>query len=64
MMRNSEDLCQTSIGTPYFISPEICSKIPYDHKSDIWSLGCILFEILSLRHAFDAKSIVIYLNTI
>jgi len=56
-LMNSEDLCKTSIGTPYYISPEVCQRIPYDFKSDIWSLGCILYEMMALRHAFDAKSI-------
>ncbi|CAD8154014.1 unnamed protein product [Paramecium pentaurelia] len=53
---NSEDLCQTAIGTPYYISPEVCQRIPYDFKSDIWSLGCMLYEMMALKHAFDAKT--------
>lgn len=52
----NENICQTSIGTPYYISPEICQHKPYGNKSDIWGLGCILFELLTLRHPFDAKS--------
>ncbi|CAK79715.1 unnamed protein product (macronuclear) [Paramecium tetraurelia] len=53
---NSEDLCQTAIGTPYYISPEVCQRIPYDYKSDIWSLGCMLYEMMALKHAFEAKT--------
>ncbi|KAM3146684.1 hypothetical protein pb186bvf_001214 [Paramecium bursaria] len=55
-MLQTNGLCKTSIGTPYFISPEVCQKIPYDTQSDIWSLGCILYEMMALRHAFDAKT--------
>ncbi|CAD8174012.1 unnamed protein product [Paramecium pentaurelia] len=53
---NTEDLCQTAIGTPYYISPEVCQRIPYDYKSDIWSLGCMLYEMMALKHAFEAKT--------
>ena len=36
-------------------SPEIVESKPYSYKSDLWSLGCILFEMMSLKHAFDAN---------
>lgn len=36
-------LAETVVGTPYFLSPEICEEKPYADKSDIWSLGCILY---------------------
>lgn len=35
-------------------SPEVMSSQPYDFKSDMWSLGCCLYEMMSLKHAFDA----------
>ncbi|BDA43989.1 probable serine/threonine-protein kinase Nek1 at N-terminal half [Coccomyxa sp. Obi] len=50
-------LAKTAIGTPYYISPEICLNRPYNAKADIWSLGCVLYEMLTLRHAFEAPSI-------
>jgi serine/threonine protein kinase len=43
------------IGTPYYMSPEILESKPYDFKSDLWALGCVLYEITSLKHAFDAN---------
>ncbi|KAK8891407.1 hypothetical protein M9Y10_028616 [Tritrichomonas musculus] len=50
------DLAKTIIGTPYYLSPEIWEGSPYDSKSDIWSLGCILFEMCSLHKPFEAQN--------
>ncbi len=47
---------KTFIGTPYYLSPEICQDIPYNYKSDVWALGCILYELCTYRHPFEAKS--------
>jgi NIMA (never in mitosis gene a)-related kinase len=47
---------QTQVGTPFYISPEIWRKLPYNSKSDVWSLGCVLYEMLTLRHPFTANS--------
>lgn len=47
----------TRIGTPYYLSPEICLNKPYNSKSDMWSLGVVLYELLTLRHPFNASSI-------
>lgn len=49
------EMAQTVIGTPYYMSPEIMRSKPYDFKSDIWALGCILYEMATLKHAFDAQ---------
>ncbi|XP_061876447.1 serine/threonine-protein kinase Nek3 isoform X3 [Colius striatus] len=40
----------TYVGTPYYVPPEIWESMPYNNKSDIWSLGCILYELCTLRH--------------
>lgn len=45
-------MIQTQIGTPFYASPEIWRQQPYNHKSDIWSLGCILYEMCSLSTPF------------
>ena len=47
----------TIIGTPYYMSPEIFNNQTYNEKSDMWSFGCCLYELLTLRHAFHAKDI-------
>ncbi|KAK9720275.1 Serine/threonine-protein kinase Nek5 [Basidiobolus ranarum] len=48
---------RTMIGTPYYMSPEVYQNKPYDQKTDVWALGCVLYELCSLRHPFVAKDI-------
>lgn len=50
------NFAKTIIGTPYYLSPEICEEKPYNEKSDVWALGCILYELCTFNHPFDAKS--------
>lgn len=45
-------LCNTQTGTPYYASPEVWKDLPYNEKSDIWSLGCILYEMICLKPPF------------
>lgn len=56
VLQHTYDVAKTAIGTPYYLSPEICQEKSYNHKSDVWSIGCILYEMLSLNHAFDGAS--------
>ena len=42
------------VGTPCYISPELCEGKPYNQKSDIWALGCVLYELASLKRAYEA----------
>lgn len=46
----------TRIGTPYYLSPEICMNKPYNTSSDMWSVGVVLYELMALQHPFDAPS--------
>ena len=46
----------TQTGTPYFASPEIWNDQPYDYKCDIWSVGCIIYEMASLTVPFRGTS--------
>lgn len=48
-------LCMTQTGTPYYASPEVWRDMPYDAKSDMWSLGCVLYELVALRPPFRAE---------
>ena len=43
-------------NTPYYLSPELCEEKPYDHKSDIWSLGWVLYELWTLKHPFTGAN--------
>ena len=49
-------LGHTQTGTPYYASPEVWNNEPYDAKSDIWSLACITYEMLTLNPPFRAES--------
>ena len=49
-------LAKTRTGTPYYFSPEIWKDLPYDYKSDIWSMGCIIYELCMLRPPFRGTS--------
>ncbi|XP_066288033.1 serine/threonine-protein kinase Nek1-like isoform X2 [Branchiostoma lanceolatum] len=54
VLNNTMELARTCIGTPYYLSPEMCENRPYNNKSDIWALGCVLYEMCTLKHAFEA----------
>ncbi|KAA6383661.1 MAG: putative serine/threonine-protein kinase Nek1, partial [Streblomastix strix] len=49
------EMSKTSIGNPYYLSPEICKENKYSFKSDIWALGCVLYDLVALKRAFEAK---------
>jgi len=49
-------LLYTQTGTPYYASPEVWKDLPYDTKSDIWSLGCVVYEAVCLKPPFRAQS--------
>ncbi|AWP03084.1 putative serine/threonine-protein kinase Nek4 [Scophthalmus maximus] len=55
VLDNQNDMASTLIGTPYYMSPELFSNKPYNHKSDVWALGCCVYEMSTLKHAFNAK---------
>ena len=49
-------LLMTQTGTPYYASPEVWKDQPYDNKSDIWSLGCVIYEMTTLNPPFRAQN--------
>ena len=53
---NKMIITYTQTGTPYFASPEIWNDMPYDYKCDIWSVGCIIYEMASLHVPFRGVS--------
>ncbi|XP_051483175.1 serine/threonine-protein kinase Nek4 isoform X2 [Apus apus] len=55
VLENQYDMASTLIGTPYYMSPELFSNKPYNYKSDVWALGCCVYEMATLKHAFNAR---------
>merc|ERR1719387_1095922 len=58
LMEGTTDMAVTVVGTPYYMSPEVCRAEPYDTKSDIWALGIVLYEMCMLKHAFESQSLL------
>ncbi|NXI99034.1 NEK5 kinase, partial [Psophia crepitans] len=56
-LNSSTEFAHTCVGTPYYLSPEICENRPYNNKTDIWSLGCVLYELCALKHPFEGNSL-------
>ncbi|NXF14396.1 NEK11 kinase, partial [Rhodinocichla rosea] len=56
LLMGSCDLATTFTGTPYYMSPEVLKHQGYNTKSDIWSLGCILYEMCCMNHAFAGQN--------
>ena len=46
----------SQVGTPIYMSPEMCEGKPYDTKSDVWALGCLMFELAALKPPFQAAN--------
>ena len=64
VLSKSDELASTSIGTPYYIAPEVCKGEPYNYKADVWSLGCIMYELCCLKRPFEGESIATILTSI
>lgn len=52
-----QDFASTQTGTPYYASPEVWRDEDYNAKADIWSLGCVLFELCNLKQPFQASGL-------
>lgn len=56
IMNNTAAFAQTQVGSPYYLSPELCEEKPYNNKSDVWALGCVLYEMCTGKHPFTAPN--------
>ena len=50
---------KTQLGTPYYLAPEVWKNLRYDFKVDIWSLGCIAYELATLNRPFLGNNLVL-----
>ncbi|GMM37493.1 serine/threonine protein kinase [Saccharomycopsis crataegensis] len=56
LLLSESDFATTYVGTPYYMSPEVLMDKPYTPLSDIWSLGCVMYELCALHPPFQAKT--------
>eukprot|EP00949_MAST-11_sp_MAST-11-sp1_P002572 g2572.t1 len=57
-MSKETHFLSTFYGTPLYASPELCESKPYDERTDIWSLGVLLYELITLRHPFQGANLI------
>jgi len=56
VLNHETSFAQTYVGTPYYMSPELVNNLSYNEKSDVWSLGCMLYELCALAPPFTASN--------
>jgi NIMA (never in mitosis gene a)-related kinase len=56
VMPKESDFAKTMVGTPFYMSPELVCDQKYNTKSDIWALGCLLYELCALEPPFQAET--------
>jgi len=56
VLNSTANFAHTMVGTPYYLSPELCQGKPYNEKSDVWALGCVLYELCAFKHPFEARN--------
>jgi len=64
ILKHSEEKVTERIGTPYYLSPEICRGKEYSFSSDLWALGCVLYKMCTFTYPFDATSVQALVNVI
>lgn len=52
------------VGTPQYLSPELCENRPYSYSSDVWALGCVLYELCALKRPFNASNLLGVVNSV
>lgn len=56
VVSSPKGFAKTMVGTPYYLSPELCEGKPYNEKSDIWALGVVLYECCTGKYPFVGQS--------
>ena len=54
----AESFANTFLGTPFYMSPEMIKDTKYDAKADVWSLGCIVYEMIMFKRAYQCDSLM------
>ena len=57
LLENNNLLANTSIGTPYYMSPELVNGTPYNYSVDFWAFGCLIYKMLTNKYPFEANNI-------
>jgi len=52
MLNDYHEKAMSIVGTPYYMSPEVVQGRPYEYKSDMWSFGCLIYELAMLQPPF------------
>lgn len=55
-LEQTHALAKSTVGTPYYMSPELCDNKPYSFKSDVWAIGVVLYELATLKQPFDSHN--------
>ena len=63
-LHSSDAKAITSCGTPYFMPPEVCLGKPYDGKADVWAIGVVLYELITLEKPFQGTGLIEVLSKI
>ncbi|EEB08437.1 NEK/NEK2 protein kinase Fin1 [Schizosaccharomyces japonicus yFS275] len=53
LLDNNRMFTHSYVGTPYYMAPEVIRNCPYTAKCDVWSVGCVLYELCMLRRPFE-----------
>jgi NIMA (never in mitosis gene a)-related kinase len=56
-LTSTQDLALTCLGSPYYMSPELMASRPYTYASDVWALGCVLYEVAARQTPFFAPAL-------
>eukprot|EP00047_Mylnosiga_fluctuans_P007739 m.255244 g.255244 ORF g.255244 m.255244 type:complete len:799 (+) comp19374_c0_seq1:30-2426(+) len=63
-LEHTLDVRRTCVGSPYYMSPEVCQDQPYNRKSDMWALGCVLYEMCALAPPFGGANLMRVVSSI
>ena len=63
-LETNRKYAQTIVGTNFYMAPEVIKGEEYNNKIDIWSFGCIIYELFTLKVCFESKALLGYFDNI